>query len=286
MYNSAMGYLGRTRGTKTLEEYHQTFSNLVLKRKFREAVLLVCERDKGGVFQPEKLAEDCTGTINKTITSVLEGKHPSENILSYATLEMYEETPIFIPVKITEEAVESVAQMFLVISGSGGTDSEALQVWLLKFGEDSTRLRNRVENFVDWLVNGSPPWADYFTFMSGLMFALDKQTGVLTVGVGETWRRLFAKTVIKVTVPESTMLCQDDQLCAGLKAGIDGAIHGVQALWDKNLSTEEWDFLFVDANNAFNKINRVGMLWTVRYLWPYEARFVFNCYCYWSSLFL
>ena len=42
--------------------------------------------------------------------------------------------------------------------GPVGTDSEALQVWILKFGEDSTRLRTSVETFVDWLANGSPPW--------------------------------------------------------------------------------------------------------------------------------
>ena len=124
-------------------------------------------------------------------------------------------------------------------SGPVGSDSEAIQGWLLKFGEDSTRLRNRVENFVDWLVNGSPPWADYFTFMSGLMFALDKHTGVLTVGVGETWRRLFAKIVLNVMGPYATMVCQDDQLCAGIKSGIDGAIHRVQVIWDENLSTGE-----------------------------------------------
>ena len=54
--------------------------------------------------------------------------------------------------------------------------------------------------------------------MSGRLIALDKQPGVRLVGVGETWRRLFANIVIKVTGPESTMARQDDQLCAGLKA--------------------------------------------------------------------
>ena len=42
--------------------------------------------------------------------------------------------PIFIPVNITEEAVESVAQKLLGGSGPGGMDSEALQGWLMKFG--------------------------------------------------------------------------------------------------------------------------------------------------------
>ena len=54
----------------------------------------------------------------------------------------------------------------------------------------------------------------------------------------------------------------------------------------KKLTTEERGFLLLDANNAFNEINRVRMLWTDRHLWTSVARFVFNCYCHWSSLVL
>ena len=95
-----------------------------------------------------------------------------------------------------------------------------------------------METFVDWISNGSLHIAAYCTFMSGRMIALDKQPSVRPVGVGETWRRLFSKIVLKVMGPESTMACQGDQLCSGLKVLIDGAIHGVQALWDENFSTE------------------------------------------------
>ena len=180
---------------------------------------------------------------------------------------MYNETPIFIPVNITEEAVESVAQKLLVSSGPGGTDSEALQGWLLKFGEDINRLRTSKKKIVGWLANGSLPWAAYHVFMSGRLIVLDKQTCVRPVGVGETWRRLFANIVHKFTGPEATISWQDDQLCAGLKEVIDGAIHRVQDLWDKNLTTEDCGFLLVDAKNAFNSINRDGMFWNFRHLW-------------------
>ena len=82
------------------------------------------------------------------------------------------------------------------------------------------------------------------------------------------------------------MTCQDDQMCAILKEAIDSAIHGVQALWDENLTMEDWRFLLLDTNNAFNKINRFGMLWKVRHLWTSGACFVFNCYRHWSLLVL
>ena len=91
-----------------------------------------------------------------------------------------------------------------------------------------------METFFDWLANRSPPWASYCAFMSGRLITIDKQPDVCSVEVGETWRHIFAKIVLKITGPESTMACQDKQLCAGLKAGIDGAVHGVKPIWDKN----------------------------------------------------
>ena len=120
-YNSAMGYLVKSCGTQTMEERHQMFLNLVLKGKLRKAVRFVYEREKGGFFQPDELAEDRTGTINDTVASVLEGKHPSEKISSCAELKTYEETPIFIPIDITEEAIESVARKLSGSYGPGGT---------------------------------------------------------------------------------------------------------------------------------------------------------------------
>ena len=96
-----MGYLGKAHRTQNMKERHQNVSNLVLKGKLRKAVRFVCEREKEGVLKPDKFADDCMGTINETVASILEGKHPSKIIPSCATLEMYEETPIFIPVDIT-----------------------------------------------------------------------------------------------------------------------------------------------------------------------------------------
>ena len=108
-----------------------------------------------------------------------------------------------------------------------------------KSGEDIKRLCTSLETFVNCLANRIPPWAAYRAFMSGRLIALDKQPGVHPVGIGETWRRLFANIVLTVTGPEATIACQDDQLCAGLKARIDGAVQGVQAIQDKKLTTED-----------------------------------------------
>ena len=108
-YICNMGYLGEARGSQTAEENHRTFSNLVLKVKLCEDVWLVCDRENVGILKPYELAEIRTGKINDTIVSIFGGKHPIKTITSCATLETYGETHIFIPIKIVEDAVESVA---------------------------------------------------------------------------------------------------------------------------------------------------------------------------------
>ena len=118
----------------------------------------------------------------------------------------------------------------------------------------------------------------YCTFMSGQRIVLGNKPGFSLVRVRETWRQLFSKVVVKVIGHEYTMLYQDNQLFAGIKAGTEGTVHGVQYIWDKKLTTEESGFSLVDARNAFNEINRVGMLWTFHHLWPSVACLVFNCY--------
>ena len=102
-----MGYLGKSPGIQTKEKHNLMFSNLVLKGDLGEAVGFFCEREKGGVLQPDELTEDCMDNISKTITSVLEGKKLHKIIPSCSTLEMYNKMPIFIPVSIKEDAVKS-----------------------------------------------------------------------------------------------------------------------------------------------------------------------------------
>ena len=102
--------------------------------------------------------------------------------------------PVFIPMYITEDVVKLVAQKLSGSLGLGGTDSEALQVWILKFGKDRNVFIS-VEIFADWIANKNPPCIDYHEFMSGCLIALEKKPGGFPVRVGKTWRQLFNKCV-------------------------------------------------------------------------------------------
>ena len=58
----------------------------------------------------------------------------------------------------------------------------------------------------------------------------------------------------------------------------------MRVLFEEHRKEKDWGFLLIDARNAFNEENRTAMLWAVRYEWPSNAQFTFNCYRHWSTL--
>ena len=54
------------------------------------------------------------------------------------------------------------------------------------------------------------------------------------MGIGDIIRRLLAKLVLKVAGAAATEACRNLQLCAGLHAGIEGAIHAVRELSEES----------------------------------------------------
>jgi hypothetical protein len=101
--------------------------------------------------------------------------------------------------------------------------------------------------------------------MVGRLVALDKCPCVHPLGIGKTWRRLCTKLVLIACSSDTKEKCGIDQFCTGLEAGIEGGIHAISELWtlDSMQSGGRMGFLLVDATNAFNEMNRIGMLCTI-----------------------
>ena len=79
-----------------------------------------------------------------------------------------------------------------------------------------------VADMGEWLSNGWPPWAAYRALMSCRLIALDKIPGIRPVGIGETWRRLLARCLLRVSGQEAKAACGTEQLAGGVEVGIEG----------------------------------------------------------------
>ena len=138
---------------------------------------------------------------------------------------------------------------------------------------------------VKWLANSYPPWAAYRAITWCRLVGLDKCPGVQPIGIGDILRRLLYKVLLKVTGKEATRACKTDQLCGGLEAGMEGAIHYMRSQWEAhNNADENWGVLLIDARNAFNEGNRKMMVYVARHEWPSGTRFLFNMYRHHSVL--
>ena len=121
------------------------------------------------------------------------------------------------------------------------------------------------------MANDIPLWAVTRALLANRLMVLDKCLGIQLIGIGEIWRRLLAKCVLKVAGVKAKDACGNAQLCTGIEAGIEGAVHAIRALYAKKEDEEEWRFLLVYATNAFNAGNRIACLWTARHRWPSGA---------------
>lgn len=116
------------------------------------------------------------------------------------------------------------------------------------------------------------------------LITLDKCPGVHPIGIGKTLRRVISKAVCYATTVDVELACGSDQLCGGVKSGIEGAIHATASLFSQHGADSGWGVLLVDASNAFNSLNRIPLLWNVHVIWPCCFRFVFNTYQSWATL--
>lgn len=223
----------RIRGCRdqTFEAKARRYNDLALNGKLRAAIRGITERDGGGVLLPE---DRCTKDDSKTVREVLEAKHPALRVPDLADpdclcFEEYPDgVPAAMPVNVSSDAVTKMAPHLSGGAGPSGVDANMLRLWLTRFNRASGELREEMAYWQDWLANHSPPWAAYRAVMARRLVALDKQPGVRPVGIGEIWQRLLAKLVIADCGDQAKLACGAVQLCAGLEAGIEGALHSVR----------------------------------------------------------
>ena len=72
-------------------------------------------------------------------------------------------------------------------------------------------------------------------------------------------------------------------ICVSVRAGIEGAVHVFNDLFEINKS-DGWGVLLIDADSAFNSLNRTAALRNMRMLWPRCSQFLFNTNRGWAAL--
>ncbi len=257
------------------EHVERVFNRLMLLGRVRSAVRLLTEKGSGGVLDPDAEAHGKNGPLGKTVYEVLLEKHPPQRIADASAFIECNELPPLEHVDITGAHIETVARSLRGSAGPCGTDADQWRSYLLRFGKASERLREAVAASTRLHGNEVVPWNTIRALLARRGIALDKQPGVRPIGIGECRQRIEAKAMALATRMDVQEICGADQLCSGVKAGIEAAVHSMNDIFADD-DTE--GLLLVDASNAFNTLSRPAMLWNCRVLWPRCSLFLFNFY--------
>jgi len=253
----------------------------MLHGRVKAAVRWATERARGSVLNPNDVVND-----GNTVFDILKSKHPPPSAPTKEALIDVSVLPEFEEVELTNSHVLCSARKIQGAAGPGGCDAGHWHDVLLRYGAHSDRLREAVSALARRLTNTIVPWNDIRALVSNRLIALDKCPGVRPVAIGETLRRIIGKMVCTATRLDLEVQCGTDQLCAGIKCGIEGAVHAMCGLFNEHQSHSGWGVLLVDATNAFNSLNRAVLLWNARVMWPRCSRFLFNTYQGWATLVL
>ena len=119
--------------------------------------------------------------------------------------------------------------------------------------------------------------------MSCRLIPLDKDPGLRPIGIGEILRRIIGKAVVKVLKMDIQEEAGDLQMCVGQQGGCEAGVHAMTEIFE---DTDTHGIIQVDANNAFNTINRKVFLHNIQIISPAISTFVRNCYMRPARLFV
>ena len=111
--------------------------------------------------------------------------------------------------------------------------------------------------------------------MACRLIPLDKNPGLRPIGIGEVLRRIIGKMVVWVLRPDLQEAAGDLQMCVGQEGGCEAGVHAMHTIFQDD---NTHGIIQVDANNAFNTINRRVFMHNIQIICPEIANFVINCY--------
>ena len=119
--------------------------------------------------------------------------------------------------------------------------------------------------------------------LNNRLIPLDKNPGVRPIGISESLRPIIGKAIMTVLKKDIMLAAGVTQVCAGHPAGCEAAIHALRDIF-QDMDTDA--VLLIDADNAFNRLNRTVALHNVQYTCPPLATIALNFYRTPSRLFV
>jgi hypothetical protein len=269
--------LGFRRSTKDdeNEKLCRTFSTLMRQGKVKSAMRLL-SRHEGMILDVNSCLNSEDGNTH-TVLDELKTKHPPKGTICPEAVVENEDIE-FHPVifdSIDGEAIQSAALRTNGAAGPSGIDADGWKRLCTSFRRHSSDLCNSLALVAKKLSSTYVDPKGLATFTASRLIAIDKQPGVRPIAIGEVVRRIISKAILAVVKTDILEVTGSIQLCAGQDSGCEAAVHAMRVILQDE-STEA--ALLVDAQNAFNCLNRQLALVNIHRICPSIAATLTNLY--------
>ena len=251
------------------------FANMVFNNNFKGAISLIANKGKGGVLK-----------LNANTKKDMLSKHPKGEEASPEALLTGPLPPDEQPIFYSALDGDLVKKCVLRTQGGAGVSQQEDSLWHImvsSFKEASSTLCNVVSEVAHRLATEYVDPDALEALLANRGIAIDKCPGLRPVGVEEILRRVIGKAVMHVTGEKVQEAVGALQLCAGHPLGVESAIHSMRHFFDDDNSD---GILLIDADNAFNRINRMVALLNVQYTCPAMKHVLINFYRKSSRIFM
>ena len=223
--------------------------------------------------------------LTTEIRDLLQSKHPAgKDVDLDIVCELTAESPQ--PVIYEEITADAVYKTAKNMSGAGGPTLIDSDIWKnilcsKAFGNASQELCQSIADFAKIMCTEEVHPDCLTEFNACRLIPLDKgltkelKPGVRPIGIGEILRRIVGKLLVGVIREDIVDAAGPLQTCCGLRGGIEAAIHAMRLTFEKE-TTE--GLLLVDAENAFNNLNRKTALQNIKQLCPPFYQYLQNTY--------
>ena len=243
------------------------FAAMVFNNNLKGAMSLVSEKGKGGIL-----------AIDANTKREMSLKHPKPEPMVPDALLKGEPPPGLHSVFFSELDGELVKKCTLRTKGGAGVSQQEDVLWhkmVTGYKDSSSSLCNAVAALARRLATEYVDPLALEALLANRGVAIDKCPGIRPVGVGEIVRRIIGKTIMSVSGEKVQEAVGALQLCGGQPAGVESAIHAMRGFLDADDSD---GVLLIDADNAFNRVNRATVLWNVQFICPALKHALANFY--------
>ena len=230
---------------------------MVFNNNYKEALILIASKSKGGIL-----------SLNAKTREQLAAKHPKAAPLHADAMRTGEIPTDIDPIFYCALDGELIKKHTLRTTGGAGISQQEDVLWhkmVTAHKEASADLTNALARVARRLSTEYVDPVGVEALLANRGIAIDKCPGLRPVGVGEIARRIIGKAVMEITGKRVQQAAGALQLCAGQPVGVEAAIHAMRGFLDEDSSE---GILLIDADNAFNRLNRGVALWNIQFICP------------------